>query len=330
MSLLIVSFRWTRLDSADAAVSAAESVFKQAQALGGTLVGFGGIEVTFAFDPEQIEAVLPFVVESVKSTRYLARAGLAEGEIVPFMDGPSQDVRLAWGMPMVIASSLARAAQLGEVLVDGELSAIRRGRVRLVGSGKDVPIAGAPRATSVLDLEQPVGDGTPSLRAERNPEPVEPAPSSSVPPPRRRTGSFQLLELAREALARTDATSLDMALAELGLTDQHAEVVERLAGVLAMTRGAKEEGLRVLRRAAEAEQAEDRRARSVLAYAIGVAAAGRSEDALLEALSALAIARSQGDAGGEKACARFLAQLSQNTGHPEAASAWEHVAQRFG
>ena len=58
-------------------------------------------------------------------------------------------------------------------------------------------------------------------------------------------------------------------------------------------------------------------------------AAGRLEEALLESLSALAIARRQLDAGGERACARFLAQLCQQAGHDDAASAWEHVVLRI-
>jgi hypothetical protein len=142
------------------------------------------------------------------------------------------------------------------------------------------------------------------------------------------TGSFEIIELAREALKRGDTMSLDAALQHLKITGEHPEVVERLAGVLAMTRGAKEDGLRVLRRAAASETREDRRTRAVLAFAVGLAAAGRTEDALLEALSALALTRSLGDTSGEVACTTFLSQLSEAAGHGGAAAAWQAVADR--
>jgi hypothetical protein len=66
--------------------------------------------------------------------------------------------------------------------------------------------------------------------------------------------------------------------------------------------------------------------RARLAYAIAMASAARPETALLEALTALSLARASEDRPGEQASARFLAQLSFTTGHPEAARAWEHVA----
>ncbi len=134
-------------------------------------------------------------------------------------------------------------------------------------------------------------------------------------------------EEARQALLRGDIESLDAALAELKPTGAHPELVERLAGLLALNRGAKDEGLRTLRQAVDSESRPPFKTRAHLAYAIALASAGRSESALLEALTALARAREMLDKAGEAATARFLSQLSSSTGHAVAASVWEHVVE---
>jgi hypothetical protein len=78
------------------------------------------------------------------------------------------------------------------------------------------------------------------------------------------------------------------------------------------------EGVRKADKAAPAA-----RSRAWLAYAIGLAVAGRAGDALFAGLEALASARESGESQGEKACARFLARLSRGAGHPDVAAAWE-------
>ena len=67
------------------------------------------------------------------------------------------------------------------------------------------------------------------------------------------------------------------------------------------------------------------RCRAELVLAIGLAAAGRAQEALLGALQALARAREARDEKGERACARFLAQLARGFGDEEEAAQWESL-----
>ncbi|AUX39359.1 hypothetical protein SOCE26_007480 [Sorangium cellulosum] len=138
--------------------------------------------------------------------------------------------------------------------------------------------------------------------------------------------AVRLAELAKQALVQGDLRTLERLVGELRRTGEHQDLVDRMTGLISLGRGAKEEALRRFRIAAEADAPPSHRARALLAYGVALASAGRTEGALLEALSALARAREAQDRHGEQACARFLARLAAATGHEEAARAWMHVA----
>jgi hypothetical protein len=321
---LVVSFRWSALQEAAKAVEHALEAVREAGEVGGTLAAFGGFEVAFRFDPAEIEAAAFFARSIVQKMPALGRAGIASGFLATF--APAEGADLAWGEPVVLAAALARLAELGTVLVLEDLGAAHSSVLSFLGPGRELAFGGRSRPTLKLEpLSFEIDIELPDNLTETT---QVAAAGTLLPPRRRQTGSYDLLELARTALLRSDMVPLDTAVSELKISTQDKEVVERLAGVLATTRGANEEGLRVLRRAADLEQSDDRRARALLAYAIGVAAAGRHEESLLEALLALALTRRIGDSSGEKACARFLAQLAFVNGHQDASSAWEHVAKR--
>jgi hypothetical protein len=135
-----------------------------------------------------------------------------------------------------------------------------------------------------------------------------------------------LAELAKRALIQGDIAAVERLISQLRETGEHHELVERMTGLVALRRGATAEALRRLRDAAEVVREPSQQARACLAYGVALATAGRSESALLEALSALARARAASDAQGERACALFLARLSAAAGHPDAASAWAVIA----
>ena len=139
-----------------------------------------------------------------------------------------------------------------------------------------------------------------------------------------------LTELVKDAWIRGDLPSLERTLDELRRTGVHAELVDRMTGLLLLGRGAKGDAVRQLRGAAGLDQPPAQRARALLAYAVALAASRRAEAALLTALSALARAREAQDPHGEEACARFLARLSTAAGHPDSARAWMDLASRAG
>ncbi|WP_437914630.1 hypothetical protein WME73_02605 [Sorangium sp. So ce302] len=176
-----------------------------------------------------------------------------------------------------------------------------------------------PDATSP-DVGLPCGDASGDPLAKTTESPVLSMNDIAV----------RLAELAKQALVQGDLRTLERLVGELRRTGEHLELAERMTGLISLGRGAKEEALRRFRIAAEADASPSQRARALLAYGVALAAAGRTEGALLEALSALARAREAEDPHGEQACAQFLAQLAAATGHEEAAHAWAQVARLAG
>jgi hypothetical protein len=134
--------------------------------------------------------------------------------------------------------------------------------------------------------------------------------------------------MAKRALLQGDVQSLERLIDDLSHTGEHADLVERMSGFVALRRGATADALRRLRVASETVKEPAQRARARLAYGVALASAGRTSSALLEALEALARAREAEDPRGEHACALFLARLSASAGNPEAASVWAMVASR--
>jgi hypothetical protein len=112
-------------------------------------------------------------------------------------------------------------------------------------------------------------------------------------------------------------------------TDHSQEqLADRLDALACIARGAHGEALRLLWQSKERsrELLPVERCRAALALGVGLAAAGRSSDALLEALDGLARAREADDERGERACARLVAQLATAVGRPDLAAAWASLA----
>lgn len=136
---------------------------------------------------------------------------------------------------------------------------------------------------------------------------------------------------AREALLRGDTELLERLLIRLRVRGEHDELVERITSLVQLGRGARSEALHRLREAAyDPTLAPTKKARAILAYAVGLASAGRVENAVLQALVALARARELHDGAGAQACARFLERVTRGAGQDDAASVWAEVASRIG
>ncbi len=321
---IVVCFRWASLERSSAEqILEARRLAQQAAALGGALLCFGSLELAFGFHDDEHDEAIELVARGVlgASALGLSRAGVSRGETHMLDEGDEPFLRLAWGDPILAAAALARTAEPGQALIDERLATSSPRIQVLDAQAREVRLGGMVVRGLVLALERPLADGAQSSFDEAPAQLAETDEHS-------RAEGWEAVELAREAMQRGDADSLSSAIQALEAKGGHGELVQRLVGVLALSRGAREDGLRILRRAAEAEQHPGARARAILAYAVAVAAAGRHDDALLEGLSALAATRSMHDLRGELACARFLSRLAHNVSEPEAASAWEHVARR--
>ncbi len=341
---IVVSFRGVIPPGGDKLyLERALDLKKRAEAHGATLCAWSALTFAFEFDPDEIEeaaSLAALAQESIPAEERFG-AGIAAGEMRTLGDGGGM-AKLGWGAPLVSAALLARDARAGEVLIDGALLAQRGTELRHLGfrvSGERRQLLPAAR-NSLPPPPAPVSVGALPRRSVPPPPPPPRVlqqsypfgPPSSAPAPMSSRsaaleGGDQTAELARQALLQGNMAALDLLLEKLRVTGEHAELVERMAGLVALRRGATAEGLRRLRDAAESVKEPAQQARSRLAYGVALAAAGRTEGALLEALEALSRARAGGDAVGERACALFLARLSASAGHAAAASAWVVIAQ---
>ena len=317
---LIISFHADPRDLADPSDLAhfparAARVAKQAEVLGGKLCAFGAFSMSFAFVEADLEDPIAWAGEVGGRENALPRfsVGISFGDLTDIVE-PQGPIAISWGRALLVSAALAASAHPEEILVDPDIPGIEE-VVRTTGRRW---VSGGETAIAALSL-----DPARPLMSESGAVFIEPDDLADL----QDGPGATIAEQARQALLRGDIESLDTALAELKPTGAHPELVERLGGLLALNRGEKDEGLRMLRQATETETRPRFKTRAHLAYAIALASAGRSESALLEALTSLALARDTQDRTGEAATARFLSQLSTVTGHTVAASVWEHVVE---
>ncbi len=304
---------------------------KRAEAHGATLCAWSAWSFGFALEPDELEealtlASIAFEDDGADGGSRLG-VGVAEGEMSAVGSRGSL-AGLAWGLPLVEAAALSRAAGAGEVLIDGELFARRAAEIEALGfRGEGERIKRLVRAS---DPETPPAPPVAAHLPPSEPPLFGAAGSLGVPLPEPLPVSLRAVdpvtELAKRALLQGDVRALEQLIAELRESGEHADLVERMSGFVALRRGATADALRRLRAATEAVKEPTQQARARLAYGVALASAGRSESALLEALDALARAREARDTHGEHACALFLARLSAAAGHADAASVWAIIA----
>jgi hypothetical protein len=284
----------------------ARALCSRAEALGARLIAWSAATLAVAWDPDSIEEAISLAVGARDGAAQSGGAwacGVAEGTLEAFDAGGGGRVALSWGEALTLAVALARAAHSGEVLVDGDVRAIRAGQLAVDGirSGTD---AGQRTRGWRLNLDRPWRD----VDADR------------------RAGMFDDEVSTSDILRIVDAAA-----------EEPGEDVEASADTLrpppppgpafgARIRDAVESGaiagavelLPDLRRAASPSGGPaGGRARFELAVALCLA--GRRDDALLEALDALARARETGDAALGPVCLALVAKLYTQAGWPDAA-----------
>jgi hypothetical protein len=217
------------------------------------------------------------------------------------------------------ASSEARIAARHSLAV----GALTEHAIESLPSPIESPLDGlGARAGEASELDEiEIVDELPDVRVPSIP-PVAFSPRSlreaftedSAPPvaPSRRMPSDSpqalLARKARTALLAGDAPRFEAALQELdGLVAPSA--LARLRGLIAVSRGDVASGLKLIRDARASAQSEAEVARAALAFAIGLGALGRRDDALLEALDALSIERRTGHREGALACRKVIERL---------------------
>lgn len=323
----------------------ARSLFSRGEALGGQLVAWSAALLAVAWDEESMEeAVLlsTSIREEALSQERAWAAGIAEGELDPLAQDGAR-MALAWGPALLGAASLARIARAGEALVDGDVRALRAGQLALLGARAATDSGQRVRGWK-LDLDHPwrraVEADLPAVARVAHAHAVAGVPSADRDagatlemPPLEFTSDelstsevLEIVEAAVPSLGGGPASPPPPPASQERRGTRLAERVRKLA------RGDEDtdaiEALAELRRArAEAEGGTPAaRCQAALALAMTLAIAGRPEEALLEALDALARAREARDAKAVGACMALLAKLYSGAGRPGEATALREAA----
>jgi hypothetical protein len=134
----------------------ARSMCARGEALGGRLVAWSAALLAMAWDTDSVEEALELATslrEEPSAPERAGTCGVAEGELEALApDG--ERMYLAWGAALVSATSLARIAKAGEVLVDGDVRALRAGQLALIGA-RSATDAGQRVRGWRLDMDRP-------------------------------------------------------------------------------------------------------------------------------------------------------------------------------
>ena len=278
----------------------------RAEVLGARLIAWGADALALAWDLDSLEEAVSLATsigDELLPLQHAWACGMAEGELEP-LSPEGQRMHLSWGEALSSAMALARTARAGEVLLDGNLAAAQASRLRTLGVRSGVEGGRRVRGWR-LDLASP-------WKGALRTDPIDDLDAA---------GTDRVLP---DDLPSSDVLDAVEA-AEAAVSAEGPEAPTLRPPATAMWA---REGLSELRRArAHAEQEPSPvRCRAGLALAMGLSVAGRSEEALLEGLDALARGREAQDAAAIAACIAFLAKLYGGLGKAEAAASLRHLA----
>jgi hypothetical protein len=332
----------------------ARSMCSRGEALGGKLVAWSAALLAMAWDTDSIEEAFELATSLREESSASERAwtcGIAEGELEALApDG--QRMHLAWGEALRSAASLARIAKGGEVLVDGDVRALRAGQLALVGA-RSATDAGQRVRGWRLDLEHPWKRGAPGLEYREDSDATivvtaddlvvtdadgadgAEGADATQPMPASDDSDFSDEELSTsDVLQVIEAAALDPE----PFQEEPSTSARRREGTLAdrvraLSRHDKNRdpvlAIADLRRARlRANDAPPTvRCQAALALAMALSIAGRVEEGLLEALDALASARVAEDARAVNASVALISKLYAGAGFPDAAKTLRDVAE---
>ena len=317
----------------------ARSMCARGEALGGRLVAWSAALFAMAWDTDSVEEAFELATSLRDDVSLPERAwtcGIAEGAL-ELLAPDGQRMHLAWGEALLSAASLARIAKAGEVLVDGDVRALRAGQLALVGA-RSATDAGRRVRGWRLDLEQPWKRGAPGFELEQEFEEdviVVTIDDVSISEPglAEETSKMPAIDFLSEELSTSDVLQVIEASSLARFEEGQEELstsARRKEGTLAdrvreLSQGDVNrdpvQAIADLRRArARVEGAAPTvRCQASLALAMTLSIAGRAEESLLEAFDALANARSAKDPKAVGACIALVSKLYAGAGFPDAA-----------
>ncbi len=319
----------------------ARSLCSRGEALGGRLVAWSAAVLGVAWDTDSLEEAMLLATSIREEALTPARAwacGLAEGQMEALAPDGAR-MHLAWGDALLRAASLARIARAGEVLVDGDVRALRAGHLSLIGARAATDSGQRVRGWK-LDLEHPWKRGVVATASPDVTDAYLALPTAADPPGPRGprdsapTLETQALQFVGDELSTSEVLQIVEAAspAEAPPPDSRKRGSQLAERVRSLANGEESleavEALAHLRRArADAEGASAvTRCQAALALAMALTLAGRAEEGLLEALDALGRAREAGDAKAVGACMALLAKLYAGAGRQGEAAALRESA----
>jgi hypothetical protein len=152
----------------------ARQLCAEAEAAGARLVAWSATLVAMAWDLDEVKDAID-VASRVRADGVAVEGawacGIAQGPLET-LSPEGHRLHLAWGEPLVVAASLARIARPGEVLIDGDVVAVRSGSLVLTGS-RSASDGGRRVRGWQLDLDRP-WRGSPAGSVERGDAPSVP------------------------------------------------------------------------------------------------------------------------------------------------------------
>lgn len=299
-----------RVDGAHEYLERVRAILATAEGTGGKLATFGPSAFAIAWPADKLVSSLEIVL-ALREEAAAWSLSLALGEL-EVLDAKAP-MPLYGGAPLAAADVLAAAAKPGETwLHDSILKAhghqIRAGTVMAIAwAGREVNgalLETKPRqASSAGVLPRPSSPSVPRYRSPSTFDSEEADPEALA---------GRLAQLSRDALLGGDAAALEKWSDGLKATGEKDALAERMRAMARLAKGRVGDALTALRearKAAEEDGSLRKRCQAALALGVGLAFAGRNDDALLEGLDALARAREGADEQAEAACLAFLQKL---------------------
>jgi hypothetical protein len=330
----------------------ARSLCARGEALGGRLVTWCAALLAIAWDPDSIEEAVMLGTSVGEETLGAERkwaCGMAEGELEPLAADGAR-MQLAWGPAVVAAESLARIALPGELLVDGDVQALRAGHLAVLGprvateSGRRVrgwrldlahpwkgPMEGLTFTTGAGETDRVVvaesSNGVDEVDLE-SPESTQETPAIEFSAEELSTA--EVLEIVEASVAvvgppgSPSGTGGSASEPAGALARERSQTMNRVRTLVGGGHsGEAGEILADLRRlrASVEDAPPSTRCQAALALAMTLAIVGRPEEALLDTLDALARARETQDPKALSACTALLVKLYTAAGRSEEAAA---------
>ncbi len=318
-------------------------LFERVSALGGRVIGWGQRSLTTDFSWDGLYDAIDFLVDASLAPELAG--GMCHGAPQVIFDAGR--AALCVGPEMLQATQLAQLARPGEVLVSPEIVEESDGRL-----GVSAEVGERPGRINIpawiLNPQEPLLESAaPGPASDFEGLQLVPAERRTHPPSSRSPESVRVRQVDRlvssaeaigdavsavfppeltTALRKRDENSLHE-LARSVRAKNALESAERLDAIAELAAGKAGEALRRLRKSKENSMSENpsTRCRAALALAVALSSAGRPYEAALEGLDGIARAREGQDGVGEKACARFLAQLSKNFHDEGSALRWKEL-----